>query len=106
MKNGPVLFPRLAMAGACVLAIWLCPSAMSETKPAADKKPDSDKKPDIIKKPPLVGTVKALADDGKSFTLLPPKTKKGEQPDPVEIQLGKGTKITTGKAPARLVVGE
>src|SRR6478672_8538059 len=108
MKNGTVLLGRAAVAAACLLAVWLCPSAASDKgePPAfADPKPDArkpDKKPDVekpdkpdVKKPPLVGIVKALADDGKSFTLQPAPTKKNEQPDPIEVRIGKGTKITT-----------
>jgi ferric-dicitrate binding protein FerR (iron transport regulator) len=58
------------------------------------------------KKPALSGTIKALARDGQSFTLeLPPKMK-GDQPTTIDIMLGKEAKITNGKSPARLAVGQ
>jgi hypothetical protein len=132
MKNGAVLLVRATVAVACVLAVCLCPSpagvragpltlgklrsldlqAVPKFKGSdlkqllvGDKKPDAEKKPGD-KKPPLMGVIKALADDGKSFTLRPVATKKNETPDLIEIKLARGTKFTTGKAPAKLAVGE
>ena len=64
------------------------------------------KKPAAAKKTALVGTVKALSADGKSFTLALPKTKKGEEPAPIDIRLTDLTKITTGKEAGKLAVGQ
>ena len=75
-----------------------------------DKKPDGgkpepgDKK--VADKPALVGTVKAIATDGKSFTLVLPPNEKTREPRPVEIQLTERTKITDGKEAAKLAVGQ
>src|SRR5262245_8424170 len=62
-------------------------SFISDSKPDEVKKPDDIKKPDVekkpdevkkpeIKKPSVIGTITALAEDGKSFTLKPEPTKK------------------------------
>jgi ferric-dicitrate binding protein FerR (iron transport regulator) len=53
----------------------------------------------------LGGTVGSLGADGKSFTLEIP-AKKGGQPSTIEIRLGDGAKITSGKAEAKLAVGQ
>src|SRR5262245_41787682 len=125
MKNWAVLLLRAA----CLLAVCLCPAlaydkpeGQDPKKPAVDKKPDGDKKPDKPDakkpeekkpdgekpetKPSLVGTVKALAKDGLSFTLEPAPTKADKKPAAVTVRIGKGTKITNGKGPAKLEVGQ
>src|SRR5262245_26747827 len=67
-----------------------------EGKKPDEKKPDGEKKPEV--KPSLIGTVKAVAKDGMSFTLQPAPTKKDEKPAAtVVVRLGKGTKINNGK---------
>jgi hypothetical protein len=82
-----------------------------DAKPG-DKRPDGgkpepgDKKPDGGTKPALVGTVKAVAADGKSFTLVLPPSEKVREPRPVEIQFTERTKITDGKEAAKIAVGE
>src|SRR5262249_30555443 len=54
----------------------------------------------------LVGTIKALAADGKSFTLQPAPTEKDKEPAPIDIQIGEGAAITEGKGPGKLAVGQ
>ena len=103
MKNGAVL-PAGAVACLLLLLLFACPRLVGEDKKPDVKKPEEVKKPE--KKPPLVGTVKALSDDGQSFTLQPAPTKKNEKPPAIDIRLGKGAKITTGKGPAKLAVGQ
>jgi Protein of unknown function (DUF1549)/Protein of unknown function (DUF1553) len=81
----------------------------TEKKPE-DKKPDDtkpvEKKPEA-RNPDRVGTVKALAADGKSFTLQPAPTKKNKEPAAIEIQINKATTITLGsKEPGKLAVGQ
>jgi hypothetical protein len=88
-----------------------------EKKPAPDapaKKPD-DKKPEdtkpsekkpLVRKPDRVGTVKALSADGKNFTLQPAPTEKNKEPELIAIALGPDTKITAGKEPGKLAVGQ
>jgi hypothetical protein len=102
MKNGAVLFARGAIAAACVLAVWLCPSA-AEKKP--DERKPEVKKPDL-EKPAVVGIIKALADDGKSFTLKLAPTKKDDNPAPLQLEIGENTKITNGKTAVKLTVGQ
>src|SRR5262249_5100497 len=79
-----------------------------EKKPD-DKKPEDpkpgEKKPEI-RNPDRVGTVKAVAADGKSFTLLPAPTEKNKEPAPVEIQITEGTKIVADKEAGKLAVGQ
>ena len=58
------------------------------------------------RRPASSGTVKALAADGKSFTLLLPRSKKDGEPTPINIRIGENTKITTGKEAAKLAVGQ
>ena len=88
-----------------------------DTKPdpnakPGDKKPEPGPKPEPGEKksggtpPALVGTVKAVAADGKSFTLLLPPTEKTKEPRPVEIGLTERTTITDGKAAVKLAVGQ
>jgi len=91
-------------------------------KKPADKKPDpgdknpGGKKPDPGNKDPggkknpgdhpqLVGTVKAVTADGKSFTLQCPATPKRELA-PMEIQIGEKARITADMGAARLAVGQ
>lgn len=69
-----------------------------------EKKP-SDKNPGDSE-PGLVGTVKAVSSDGKSFTLLRPPTAKRPEPSPIDIQLTERTTITLGKEPGKLAVGQ
>ena len=73
-----------------------------KTEPGAKPEP-GEKKPGGTP-PALVGTVKAVATDGKSFTLLLPPNEKTKEPRPVEIQLTERTTITDGKA--KLAVGQ
>src|SRR5262245_45622676 len=116
MKNRVVLLSRAAclLLVACVIPVadYGQPEVQDPKRRAVDKKPDGakptpdekkpegkkpeDKKPDGEKpelKPSLVGTVKALAKDGMSFTLQPAPTKNDKQPAAVVVRLGKGTKI-------------
>lgn len=60
-------------------------------------------KPDL--KPSLSGTVKAVAADGKSFTLLVPPMDKTKEPVPVEIQLTDRTKVIVNEN-AKLAAGQ
>lgn len=81
---------------------------------AGDKKPDdkkpADKKPEGKKgeerQPGLVGTILALSDDGKRLTLLPAPTAKNKEPAAVDVQIGENAKITNGKEPGKLAVGQ
>jgi hypothetical protein len=79
----------------------------TDAKPG-EKKPDGTKPVDKpVEKPvALVGTVKAIAADGKSFALLLPPTEKNKEPTPIEIQITEQTKITDGKGIAKLAVGQ
>src|SRR5262249_50612000 len=97
------------------------PNNPADKKPA-DKKPDGkkpddaipEKKPDdtkpVEKKPTekvpgLVGTVKAISDDGKTIPLVVAPTEKNKEPA-IQIQVGKDTTITAGKEPGKLAVGQ
>lgn len=83
-------------------------------KPAPDtpqKKPEAgDKKPGgtkpVDKAPALVGTVKAIAADGKSFTLVLPPPAKNKEPVTIDIQLSDRSQITAGKEAAKLAAGQ
>jgi len=57
-------------------------------------------------KPDLVGTVKAVSSDGKSFTLLRPPSAKRAEPTPIDIEIGEHARITAGNEGARLAVGQ
>ncbi len=70
-----------------------------------EKMPDGGK-PGTIDKAALVGSVKAISADGKSFTLLLPPTEKTRESRPVEIQLTARTMITDGKSATKLAVGQ
>ncbi|HJZ91423.1 MAG TPA: DUF1549 domain-containing protein [Gemmataceae bacterium] len=67
-----------------------------------DDKPTQGEKKPAVRMPDRLGTVKALAADGKSFTLQPAPTVKNKEPAPIEIQLHKEAKIMAGK----LAVGQ
>jgi ferric-dicitrate binding protein FerR (iron transport regulator) len=72
-------------------------------KPSPDgKKPTADGK----KAPSVAGTVKALAADGKTFTLTTPPNKKTGESSTIEIRIGDQTKISAGKDEAKLAVGQ
>src|SRR5207244_2825121 len=69
-----------------------------ETKPP-DKKPDGNQ-------PSLVGTVKALSADGKSFTLQPAPTEKNKEPAAIDIRISERTTITGCKEAGKRAVGQ
>src|SRR5262249_51827335 len=75
-------------------------------KKPEEKKPDPGEKKPVERKPNRVGTVKAVATDGKSFTLLPAPNEKNKEPAPIEIQIADGAKITNGNEPGKLAVGQ
>src|SRR5262249_48286685 len=77
----------------------------NEKKPD-EKKPEPREKKPGVRTPERVGTVKALAADGKSFTLQPAPTEKNKEPAPIEIQIRQGAKIMAGKEPGKLAVGQ
>jgi hypothetical protein len=62
----------------------------------------------IASRPAFVGTVQALSDDGKRFTLLPRSTEKNKEPGPVDIPISENAMITVegSKKPVKLVVGQ
>jgi hypothetical protein len=74
-----------------------------EKKPG-EPHPDGKKTPEY--NPDLVGTVKAVSGDGKSFTLLRPPNAKRPEPAPVDIQLDERTRVTDGKGAGKLAVGQ
>jgi len=61
----------------------------------------------LASRPAFVGTVQALSDDGKSFTILPRPTEKDKEPAAVEIQISENATITVegSKEPVKLAVG-
>jgi hypothetical protein len=67
--------------------------------------PDRDKA-SKERKPDLIGTIQALSDDGKSFTLLPTPTNKNREPAAVDIQITDVTAITMGVGTGQLAVGQ
>src|SRR5262249_1853350 len=77
----------------------------NKKKPDEKKPEPGEKKPDV-RTPERVGTVKALAADGKSFTLQPAPTEKNKDPAPIEIQIREDAKIMAGKEPGKLAVGQ
>jgi hypothetical protein len=78
----------------------------SPKKPGKPNEPEKPKPGTEGKKPALAGTVKALSDDGKTFTLTTPPKQKGGEPATIEIRLGDETKITNGKEETKLAVGQ
>jgi len=93
-----------------------------DNKKPADKKPDPGDKPDGKKpapgnkdpggkknpgdNPQFVGTVKEIAANGKSFTLLLPPSPKKPEPTPIDIQVGDNARISADAGAARLAVGQ
>jgi hypothetical protein len=67
--------------------------------PGVEKK-SKDRKPD------LGGTVQALSDDGKSFTVLTAPTNKSKGPAPIDIRIADVTTITIDREPGQLAVGQ
>jgi hypothetical protein len=68
---------------------------LGEKKPGGNKPETGDKRTD--RKPDRVGTIKALAGDGRSFTLQPAATAKNRAPAAIDLQIGEGAMITGGK---------
>lgn len=62
----------------------------------------------IASRPAFVGTVKALSDDGKRFTLLPRPTEKNQEPAAVDIPISDNAMINVegSKIPVKLAVGQ
>jgi RNA polymerase sigma factor (sigma-70 family) len=74
-------------------AIWVDSNARDTVSVALFQAP-------AVAKPGLAGKVTAVADDGKSFTLLTPPTKKNEEGKEVTIKLGDKTQVIfNGVAP-------
>jgi hypothetical protein len=62
-----------------------------------------------VRKPDHVGTVQALAADGKSFRLLPLPTEKNKEPASLDIRVSERTRITAGpegQEAGKLAVGQ
>jgi hypothetical protein len=101
-----VWFGKGAENVAVEIVIGKLPQKQPNEKKPVDKKPEPGDKNSPKDNPQLVGTVKALAADGKSFTLLLPPTKKIPEPTPLDIQLAENVTITTDKEPAKLAIGQ
>ena len=88
------------------VSVWLQegPARVAQTVQIGKPAEKSVNKPG--KQPFLAGTIQTLAADGKSFTLLPPRSKKGGEPAPIRLRIGERTRIATGKEPAKLAVGQ
>ncbi len=76
------------------------PNTGDNKKPGT--KPEADSAKPGEKPAALVGTVKAVFEDGKRFTLVPAATEKNKQPTAVEIGITKSTTVT----PNKLAVGQ
>jgi hypothetical protein len=81
------------------------PGKSDGKKPEAGEKQPDGKKPDD-RKPDLVGTVKVLSEDGKSFTLLRPPNEKSKEPTPTDVRITERTTITTEQEAGKLAVGQ
>jgi hypothetical protein len=88
-------------------SVWLAKGEGGSAAAIQIGKPteNPEKKPEKAA-PALVGTVKALAADGKSFTVLAVPTEKGKEPTTIEVRISERTTITNGKEAVKLTVGQ
>ena len=109
-KTKVVTNPGGKLAVGEVVSVWLDKNdprtalAVQLGKQPEKPKPEAGVKP-VEKTPAQVGTVKAVAADGKSFTLLL-LAEQNKEPTKIEVQITERTKITDGKKEAKLAVGE
>lgn len=112
-KTKVVTNPGGKLAVGEVVSVWLDKTdsktavAIQLGKPAEKPmKPDPNAKPGDKQPGGIVGTVKAVSADGKSFTLVVPAADKTKEPSTIEIQIGEQTKVTDGKGIAKLAAGQ
>jgi hypothetical protein len=89
-----------------VVSVWLTKGEAGAAAIRIGKPTEQPEKKPEKPAPGLVGTVKSVAADGKSFTLLTPSTEKGKEPVAVEIKISERTAVTNGKEAVKLAVGQ